>query len=494
MRAYPMRALLYGILVANVLVSACGASSSDSSGSTSSAGRTTVGETSAGGATVGKTSAGGTTTGGTTGTVSRGGTLAQGGSTADWGAGGTTNVASSSSSGGGTGGTTTTGSALRIGEALADYLLATYPNYNTVTLKNWEYTNGIVYYGVSRIYDRTQNAKYLNYIKTFVDGYVDSAGTINLGSGAAARDPRILDTIQPATLLFGLYDKTHEARYLSAMTHTRDVFRTLQKNSQGGFYHKPTYPFEMWLDGIYMAEPFITRYASRYSASVDPSGADATDCYATATFQIKLLAQKLMDRQNANPTLRLPVHAWADLSGLAAASTAAPAWANTTTGRSPVLWSRAIGWWAAALVDVLEYLPAAQADRTQLTEILVDVAAGLKETQDPATGLWYQVTDRGTATDNWLETSSSALFVYALKKGVRLGVLDAQYEAVATKAWTGVRGKVVVNLPTVTVQGAVGGMGVFSSYAQYVGAKTSVLDNVPHGIASVLLAASEAEY
>ena len=118
----------------------------------------------------------------------------------------------------------------------------------------------------------------------------------------------------------------------------------------------------------------------------------------------------------------------------------------------------------------------------------------LKATQDPATGLWYQVTDQGAQADNWLETSASALFTYALKRGVKEAIIGSDYDAVASAGWEGVKRKVLIAGNTVTVQGAVGGMSVLSSYAAYVGAKSLVADNVPHGLAAVLFAASELEY
>jgi unsaturated rhamnogalacturonyl hydrolase len=250
----------------------------------------------------------------------------------------------------------------------------------------------------------------------------------------------------------------------------------------------------MWLDGLYMAEPFLVRYGNQVSPAVDSTGADQSDCYATATAQFKLLAQELMDRKNADAIRRLPVHAWADLAGLTSAGKTPPVWANATTGQSPTIWSRSLGWWALALVDALEYLPQQHPDYQTLAGIFVDVAAGLKATQDPATGLWYQVTDQGAQADNWLETSASALFTYALKRGVKEAIIGSDYDAVASAGWEGVKKKVLIAGNTVTVQGAVGGMSVLSSYAAYVGAKSLVADNVPHGLAAVLFAASELEY
>jgi unsaturated rhamnogalacturonyl hydrolase len=177
---------------------------------------------------------------------------------------------------------------------------------------------------------------------------------------------------------------------------------------------------------------------------LDPTGADKQNCFDTATFQYKLVAAETMDRSNPDPVKRLPVHAWVDLTGLTAASLARPRWADATTGRSSVVWDRALGWYVMGLVDVLEYLPAYHADYSALVGILNDIVPGLKATQDPSTGLWYQVVDQGSLTDNWLETSGSAMFIYALKKAVRAGYISSQYDAVANLGWQGLKSRVII--------------------------------------------------
>jgi unsaturated rhamnogalacturonyl hydrolase len=182
------------------------------------------------------------------------------------------------------------------------------------------------------------------------------------------------------------------------------------------------------------------------------------------------------------------------LAGLAAAGQTAPAWADATTGKSPVVWSRALGWYAMALVDVLEFLPNTHADYQAVVDVLKDIAAGVKATQDATTGLWSQVVDQGAKADNWVETSGSAMMIYALKKGVRLGALATDYDAVASKGWQGLLAKITVSGKTVTVKGAVGGMSVLNDYASYISKKSLVADNVPQGLAAVLIAASEMEY
>jgi len=145
-----------------------------------------------------------------------------------------------------------------------------------------------------------------------------------------------------------------------------------------------------------------------------------------------------------------------------------------------------------ALVDMLGDLPADQTGRSDMLSALAGLAAGLKTTQDATTGLWYQVMDQGSKTDNWTETSASGMFVYALKVAVNRGYIDSSYLSVANKGWQGLQTKVTTDasgLPTIT--GAVQGMSVQTSYSGYV--SQSRLSNSAHGLCAILLAAAEME-
>jgi len=423
-----------------------------------------------------------------------------------------------------------TADSVKIGATLADYIMTTYPSYmdyeTNVIKKGWEYTNGVVLTGFIKLYESTKNIKYLNYVKPYVDKYVLADGTIQyfMGDGVSVRDKRIQDVIQPSFLLFALYknDATTAPQYLTAMKNTRNIFPAvqtttsqitsldiIQTNSLGGFFHKPTYQYQMWLDGLYMAEPFIATYAAEYADVFDPTGADKRACFDTATYQLLLIADKTMDLSSDTAAGKLPVHGWLDLAGINAynadsANTtklSIPAWANTTTGKSPEQWSRAMGWYSMALVDVLSTLPRHHKDYRALKEILETIAAGLAEAQDPTTGLWYQVVNKtpavaATYSDNWLETSGSAMFVYALKKAIDNDLISSRYLKVAEKGWEGIKTKVVIDSTTgkVTVQGSVGGMSICNNYAAYIAKKSVIADDVPHAIAAVLMAASEMEY
>ena len=263
--------------------------------------------------------------------------------------------------------------------------------------KFWEYTYGVPLAGLQRVYERTHDQRYLAFIKKYVDRYVDAAGTVSYarpwllghdGKASPPNDPTIQDVIQPSVLLFGLYDATHDQRYLTAISATRQIFRTIKTSRTGAFWHKPSYPDQQWLDGIYMAEPFLVRYGALFADQVKPG--DAQQCFRTATGQIEVAAAHTMD-----PKTKLYYHAWNDALDGAWRGLAPPTRVPPPDGAptSPVLWSRAIGWYIAGIVDVLEYLPAKDPERPALRAILRNLADGLERFQDRKTGLWYQVID-----------------------------------------------------------------------------------------------------
>jgi unsaturated rhamnogalacturonyl hydrolase len=330
----------------------------------------------------------------------------------------------------------------------------------------FEYNVGIVLRGVQAVYERTGDMRYLTYIQNYVDAFVDGSGNVNIPTGNS------FDNVEPANLILFLLDKTGAAKYKTAAQNIRALYDNWPRNAAGGFWHKDTYPNQMWLDSIYMGEPFLARYGQLVSCG--------TFCRDTVVQQITLIAQHVRD-----PATGLLYHAW-DQSMMAT-------WADPTTGRSPIIWSRALGWYAMSLVDIIPTLPAGDSGGAQMLSILQSLAAALKSTQDPTTGLWHQVVDMGTRSDDFLETSGSGMFVYALRAGIRRGLIDASYEPVADAGWAGMKSMVTTdagtNLPT--IGGAVAGMGVQNDYANYVNKMR--LTNSSHGLCAILLAASEME-
>jgi unsaturated rhamnogalacturonyl hydrolase len=347
----------------------------------------------------------------------------------------------------------------------ADMILATWPDPRTLsgTTPAWEYNAGIVLHGIQEVYLRTESAKYLAYIKMYVDDYVDDAGIVNMP------DAHSFDNIQPAILLPFLWQQTGEAKYQRAALGVRTRFDTIPRNPDMGFWHKESYPNQMWLDGIYMGEPFLSKYAATFDC-------DAF-CDFTVVQQTTLIAEHVQDEAG------LLYHAWDD--------TKQAAWANSVTGVSPYIWGRGDGWFAMSLVDTLGDLPEGTTGRSTMLTILQQMAAGLKSTQDPATGLWYEVVDQGARSDDWTETSGSGMFVYALKVAMDRGYIDASYQATIALGWQGLQTRVTGSGTTSVITGAAAGLDPQATYAAYISAARE--SNSSQGLCAILLAASEME-
>jgi unsaturated rhamnogalacturonyl hydrolase len=208
-----------------------------------------------------------------------------------------------------------------------------------------------------------------------------------------------LDQINPGKTLFLLYKKYRKEKYRAAIEKLMSQLHSQPRTKAGGFWHKQIYPWQMWLDGLYMQGPFYARYASEYG-----NGADFDDL----AHQFTLMESKARDSETG-----LLYHAWDE--------SREQLWANPDTGCSPHFWGRAIGWYCMALVDTLEFIPPSHTEQAEaLTAIARRLVAPLLKYQDARSGLWYQVMDRLGAELNYLESSASCMFIYFLFKIIRL--------------------------------------------------------------------------
>jgi unsaturated rhamnogalacturonyl hydrolase len=351
---------------------------------------------------------------------------------------------------------------------LADSVLSRWPNPAALANKGFEYTTGIVLCGIAEVYRHTRDPRYLAYIRAWVDPYLRNDGSVDLGDDAARHN---LDRIQPGNLVLFLYEETGDSRYARAARWLRARFDSFPRNSAGGFWHKQKYPDEMWLDGIYMAEPFLVRYGRMF--------AEPGFCFDTAVAQTLLVG----DKTRAGGGLFR--HAWdADRNA---------AWADPAAGISPEVWGRAMGWYVMALVDILAELPQEHPGYVRLCALFREAAGGIRRTQDQKTGLWYQVMDKGDRPENWLETSASAMFVCALKRGVDAGLLGPADSEVARKGWSGLASRISEDAEgRPVIEGTVEGTSVQKNLAGYLARKR--LTNAPHGLCGMLLAASAMEW
>jgi unsaturated rhamnogalacturonyl hydrolase len=303
--------------------------------------------------------------------------------------------------------------------------------------ERWDYVAGVMLRAVWEVGMRTGEQRYFDYVKTNMDRLIEADGTIRTYQMADFN----LDQINQGRLLFPLYARTRDERYRKAAMTLREQLRKQPRTKEGGFWHKQIYPYQMWLDGIYMASPFLVQYGRTFN---EPAAIDEV------VKQILLIA-----RHTRDPKTGLFYHGWDE--------TRTQLWADSTTGLSKNFWGRAVGWYAMALVDVLEFIPAQHPGREPVQQILQDLARAVAAVQDPVTGLWWQILDQPSRAGNYLETSASSMFVYALAKGARLGHLGPQYRRIALRGYEGLlRQKAKVDSTgLVTLEGIVqvGGLG-----------------------------------
>ncbi|WP_416307510.1 glycoside hydrolase family 88/105 protein [Neptunicella sp. SCSIO 80796] len=334
----------------------------------------------------------------------------------------------------------------------------------------WNYTQGLVLLAVSKLYEKQPDPELLAYIKNYADLLIDEKGDIR---GYKMADYNI-DMINAGKILFFLYEQTQDPRYMRAMHIMREQLAGMPRTSEGGFWHKKRYPFQMWLDGLYMGAPFYAEYAQWF--------AEDKNTFDDIVTQFRLIEQHAKDAKTG-----LLYHGWDE--------SRQQKWADPKTGTSPNFWSRSLGWYAMALVDVLDYFPKGHKDREFLIESLQSLAAAVTKVQDKS-GLWYQVTDQGDRKGNYLEASGTSMLVYALAKGVNHGYLDQQYMQVAEKGYQGLLDKLIkvddglVNITQVCAVAGLGGEPYRSgSYDYYVNEMKR--DNDPKATGPFIMASLE---
>lgn len=289
---------------------------------------------------------------------------------------------------------------------------------------NWTYASGVVLKGFEALWRRDHDARYLDYIEANISPFVQPDGDILSYSEAKYN----LDLVNTGRLFYLMKDQTQEQRYELAIQRLRHQLAHQPRTSGGSFWHKQVYPYQVWLDGVYMALPFYTEYCNRYQ---DQAG------YADILNQFDEAFSHLYA-----PQPQLLYHAWDEKH--------VQPWADPKTGCSPHFWTRSIGWYVMAIVDVIALLQDTDVDVTPLKHQLTQLLSGLVRAQDPASGTWYQVTDAGDRVGNYLEASGSSMVIYAIARGISLGLLDRkQWFGQLMKSYTGLQQQFV----TVTKNG-----------------------------------------
>ena len=276
---------------------------------------------------------------------------------------------------------------------------------------NWNYEIGVVLTGFEKLWRRTGKPEYLQYIKRIIDHFLDKEGHIR----TYQMDEFNIDNIPPGRLLITLFQVYKDQKYLKAAQTLKYQLDWQPRTKQGGFWHKLKYPYQMWLDGLYMGQPFRTDFL------ILTNDDSAWDDVAN---QFIWMAAGAKDEKTG-----LMYHAFDE--------SRVQRWSNPITGKSPEFWSRAMGWYMIGLVDVLEKFPQQNTKRPELIKILEDLSRALIKVQDPITKTWWQVTDKAGQKDNYLESSGSSMFVAAILKGIRLGILPDDLKPAALAGYEG---------------------------------------------------------
>ena len=337
--------------------------------------------------------------------------------------------------------------------------------------RTWTYEQGVQLKAVEQVWYATGDPKYYNFIKSGMDFWFDEKGNLTKYDA----DEYNIDHITPGRAILTLYRVTNDEKYKKAAELIRSQLKTHPRTKEGGFWHKKIYPYQMWLDGLYMGEPFYAEYSLVWNE-------DNWDDIANQFVW--------MERHARDARTGLLYHGWDE--------SREQKWANKETGMSPHVWGRAMGWYAMALVDVLDYFPKQNARRAELVAILNRLSEAIAKYQDKA-GLWWDIIDLAGKEKNYHESSASAMFVYALAKGVRQGNLPEKYLDTARRGWTGIRREFIKetadgNLDwegTVSVSGLGGNPYRDGSFDYYMSEKLRTND--AKGLGPAVMAAVEME-
>lgn len=343
----------------------------------------------------------------------------------------------------------------------------------------WDYTTSLFGLSLLKLADLTRETGLADYGAKTATSFVNADGSI----ATYKMEDWSLDHIPAGKVLLLLWEKgQHDAKFKTALETLRTQLAKQPRTPDGGFWHKQRYPDQMWLDGLFMASPFLAHYGQVFE---EPAAFDEVAKQIT-----------LMDRHAYDAKTGLYYHAW-DAKHI-------QPWANPQTGTSPQFWGRAIGWWSMALVDCLDFFSPTHPEVDAINEILRRTADGIARWQDEKTGLWWQIMDQPGRDGNYQEATCSSMFVYALAKGINRGYLSREkYLPIVRKGYEGlIRDLIKTNADgsiSLTQCCEVAGLGYTNSkgrardgsFEYYV--SEPVIDNDLKGVGPFILAGMEVE-
>ncbi len=342
---------------------------------------------------------------------------------------------------------------------LAKSVMARYPDYRTAYWKDYTYVQGYMFEAMNRLGQLTGDTSYINYMKRYVDNFVDADG--NYKGGALTN----LDNFMTGSAFCTLYASTGDERYKKVAFQILEGVKTYP-SSDGQFWHGNKAP-NMWVDGVFMMQMFLIRCGQLVG--------ETDYCYDIACRNIKAAARHLQRPDG------LMLHAW----------TTEPSkteWADSN-GLSPEVWSEGMGWYSLVVPELLAVLPESHSDYKEIKDIYLKMANGLKHWQDKNTGGWFMVVDKGSNPLNFIDPSGTAMFVYSIQRGIDLGLLkEKDYAEVARRGYEALFPFVRVNnRGLLDVIGACDGVTIKKDFVTYVTLDKVV--NAKEAVAGVLWAA-----
>jgi Predicted unsaturated glucuronyl hydrolase involved in regulation of bacterial surface properties, and related proteins len=278
---------------------------------------------------------------------------------------------------------------------------------------SWNYIDGCMMVSLLELYKTTNEEKYLNFVKNYIDYYVHEDGSI-LGY---SKEKYSTDDVSETRVLFDLFAWTKEEKYSKAIELVHEQILSHPRTKEGNFWHKKIYPNQVWLDGLYMMHPFYTRYESERNRMQN---------YVDIVSQYKMVYHIMRDRETG-----LYYHGYD--------SSKTMFWADKETGLSQNFWLRSIGWWTVSLIDVFEYMNEQMFDeRHTIMQLFKETVDSLLKFQDAETKMFYQVPNYPGREGNYLETSGSSMIAYAILKGVRLKALPQRYQEIGLGIFNGI--------------------------------------------------------
>lgn len=298
---------------------------------------------------------------------------------------------------------------------LADSFLLRHPGavtYDSIfTETKWNYEQGLILEALYRVYKYTGEIKYFQFIKENLDQYIEEDGKIKTYKFENFN----IDLVNPGRALLYAYQETKDEKFKIAADTLMKQLKYQPRTPSGGLWHKKIYPNQMWLDGLYMGQPFNALYSLIYNQ--------------TENFDDIILQFTLIEKNTRDDNTGLLYHAWDE--------SREQKWADPVTGRSPNFWGRAMGWYSMALVDVLEILPESYPQKVELIKILERLAEAIVKYKDKKTNMWYQIINQGDREGNYLEASATSMFAYALAKGANNGYLHKKYLKISKDVFEG---------------------------------------------------------